>query len=58
MGWVYLAVPVGMALTAIRIVQQLIAQIKYLLGKGEQDTDSNGSFSANEEDAMKGGSHS
>ncbi|MFB4161582.1 TRAP transporter small permease [Geomicrobium sp. JSM 1781026] len=58
MGWVYLAVPVGMALTAVRIVQQLTAQIKYLLGKGEQDADSNGSFSANEEDAMKGGSHS
>ncbi|MDZ5783921.1 TRAP transporter small permease [Marinococcus luteus] len=32
MGAVYLAAPVGMLLTAIRITQQLIKQIKYLKG--------------------------
>ncbi|NEU30837.1 TRAP transporter small permease [bacterium LRH843] len=34
MGLVYLAAPVGMTLTAIRLIQNLIAQIKTLQGKG------------------------
>lgn len=33
MGIVYLAAPVGMGLTAIRIIQNLIAQVLTLLGK-------------------------
>lgn len=53
MGLVYLATPVGMGLTAIRIIQQLVKQIKTLFGQGhfevktekdlilEEDTDSN-----------------
>ncbi len=32
MGLVYLATPIGMGLTAIRIVQQLIKQVKMLIG--------------------------
>lgn len=32
MGFVYMATPVGMSLTAIRIVQQLIKQLKSLIG--------------------------
>ncbi|MGJ9385625.1 TRAP transporter permease DctQ [Salipaludibacillus neizhouensis] len=35
MGIVYLATPVGMGLTAIRIIQQLIKQFKALLGNEE-----------------------
>ncbi|PYZ92190.1 TRAP transporter permease DctQ [Salipaludibacillus keqinensis] len=35
MGFVYLATPVGMALTSIRIIQQMIKQFKALLGKEE-----------------------
>jgi len=37
MGLVYMATPVGMGLTSIRIVQQLIKQFKALFGKGEFD---------------------
>lgn len=37
MGLVYLASPVGMAFTSIRIIQQLIKQIKALSGKEEFD---------------------
>ncbi|MBU8906956.1 TRAP transporter small permease, partial [Desertibacillus haloalkaliphilus] len=33
MGLVYMATPIGMGLTAIRIIQQLIKQVKALLGK-------------------------
>ncbi|WP_017727106.1 TRAP transporter small permease [Halalkalibacterium ligniniphilum] len=33
MGLVYLATPVGMGLTAIRLIQQLILQVKTLQGK-------------------------
>lgn len=33
-GLVYLATPVGMGLTAIRIIQQLIKQVKTLKGEG------------------------
>lgn len=33
-GLIYLAAPVGMALTSIRLIQNLIVQIKTLLGKG------------------------
>lgn len=35
MGIVYLAAPAGMGLTAIRLIQNLILQIKTLLGKGD-----------------------
>ena len=35
MGLVYMATPVGMALTAIRIIQQLVKQFMALLGKEE-----------------------
>jgi len=35
MGLVYMATPIGMGLTSIRIVQQLIKQFKALFGKGE-----------------------
>lgn len=35
MGIVYMATPIGMGLTAIRIVQQLIKQFKALFGKEE-----------------------
>ncbi|GAE33736.1 TRAP transporter small permease [Halalkalibacter akibai] len=35
MGFVYLATPVGMGLTAIRLIQNLIGLFKALLGKGE-----------------------
>lgn len=35
MGLVYLATPVGMGLTAIRLIQQIIQQIKSLFGDGE-----------------------
>ncbi|WP_078553440.1 TRAP transporter small permease [Bacillus alkalicellulosilyticus] len=35
MGFVYLAAPVGMALTSIRLIQHLIKQSKTLLGKGD-----------------------
>lgn len=34
MGLVYLAAPLGMAITAIRIIQNLFAQVMALLGKG------------------------
>lgn len=34
MGIVYLATPIGMGLTAIRLLQQIVQQIKALLGKG------------------------
>ncbi|WP_088105887.1 TRAP transporter small permease [Halalkalibacter urbisdiaboli] len=34
MGFVYLAAPVGMALTSIRLIQNLLNQVKTLLGKG------------------------
>ncbi|MCM3760315.1 TRAP transporter small permease [Alkalihalobacillus oceani] len=37
MGLVYLAAPFGMALTSIRIIQNLIAQFKALMGKGSFD---------------------
>ncbi|REJ08826.1 TRAP transporter small permease [Halobacillus trueperi] len=37
MGLVYMATPVGFALTAIRLVQNLIVQIKMLIGKKELD---------------------
>ncbi len=37
MGLVYMATPVGMSLTAIRLIQQLIIQVKALLGKDEFD---------------------
>ncbi|WP_306301430.1 hypothetical protein [Thalassobacillus sp. C254] len=33
MGWVYLATPIGMALAIVRIIQQLILQIKAMMGK-------------------------
>ncbi len=36
-GLVYMATPVGMGLTSIRIIQQLIKQIKSLFGKEEFD---------------------
>ncbi|QOY34239.1 TRAP transporter small permease [Anaerobacillus isosaccharinicus] len=35
MGFVYMAAPIGMGLTAIRILQQLTIQIKALLGVGD-----------------------
>lgn len=35
MGFVYLATPIGMALTSIRLIQQLILQVRALLGKEE-----------------------
>ena len=35
MGLVYLATPVGMGLTAIRLIQQLIKEFKTLMGKGD-----------------------
>ncbi|ARK28649.1 TRAP transporter small permease [Halalkalibacter krulwichiae] len=34
MGLVYMATPIGMGLTSIRIIQQLIKQVKALLGYG------------------------
>ncbi|KHF38742.1 TRAP transporter small permease [Halalkalibacter okhensis] len=37
MGFVYMAGPVGMALTAIRLIQNLIKHIKALLGKGDTE---------------------
>ncbi|MDQ0297969.1 TRAP-type C4-dicarboxylate transport system permease small subunit [Salibacterium salarium] len=37
MGIVYLATPVGMGLTAIRLIQQLIKQCKALIGKDSFD---------------------
>lgn len=37
MGLVYMATPVGFALTAIRLVQNLIVQFKMLFGKKELD---------------------
>jgi TRAP-type C4-dicarboxylate transport system permease small subunit len=39
MGLVYMATPIGFALTAIRLVQNLIVQIKMLIGKKELDVD-------------------
>ncbi|MDY7224709.1 TRAP transporter small permease [Halalkalibacterium halodurans] len=35
MGWVYAATPIGMGLTAIRIIQQLVKQIMTILGRAE-----------------------
>jgi len=37
MGLIYMATPVGMGLTLIRLIQELIKLIKALLGKGEFD---------------------
>lgn len=37
MGIVYLAAPIGMGLTAIRLIQNLIKQFKALFGYGELD---------------------
>ncbi|WP_216829146.1 TRAP transporter small permease [Alkalihalobacterium elongatum] len=37
MGLVYMATPIGMGLTIIRLIQQLIKQFKTLLGKDEYD---------------------
>lgn len=37
MGFIYLAAPIGMGLTAIRIIQNLIKQIKALFGFEELD---------------------
>jgi TRAP-type C4-dicarboxylate transport system permease small subunit len=37
MGYVYMAAPVGMGLTAIRLIQNLIKQVKALFGKGDTD---------------------
>ncbi|WP_088105783.1 TRAP transporter small permease [Halalkalibacter urbisdiaboli] len=34
MGYIYMAAPVGMGLTALRLIQNLIKQFKALLGKG------------------------
>jgi len=38
MGLVYMATPVGMGLTAIRLIQNLITSFKALLGKSEDDS--------------------
>ncbi|CDQ18892.1 TRAP-type C4-dicarboxylate transport system, small permease component [Halobacillus karajensis] len=35
MGWVYMATPVGFALTAIRLIQNLFVQFRMLFGKKE-----------------------
>ncbi|MFG6147825.1 TRAP transporter small permease [Halobacillus sp. B23F22_1] len=37
MGVVYLATPLGFALTSIRLIQNLVAQFKMLIGKKELD---------------------
>jgi TRAP-type C4-dicarboxylate transport system permease small subunit len=37
MGYVYMATPIGMGLTAIRLIQNLIKQFKALLGKGDTE---------------------
>lgn len=37
MGFIYMATPVGMGLTIIRLIQQLIKQVKSLIGKEEFD---------------------
>ncbi len=37
MGLVYMATPIGMGLTLIRLIQNLVEYIKALLGKGEVD---------------------
>ncbi|WP_096199029.1 TRAP transporter small permease [Bacillus sp. FJAT-45350] len=37
MGYVYMATPIGMGLTAIRIVQQIVKQVQALRGKDEFD---------------------
>ena len=39
MGLVYLATPVGMGLTVIRLIQQIIEQIKALMDKGTFETE-------------------
>jgi TRAP-type C4-dicarboxylate transport system permease small subunit len=42
MGIVYLATPIGMGLTSIRLVQNLILQVKALFGKGEYEVKTEG----------------
>lgn len=37
MGYVYMAAPVGMGLTAIRLIQNLIKQFKALFGNGDTE---------------------
>lgn len=37
MGFVYMATPVGMGLTSIRLIQNLIINIKALMGKSDDD---------------------
>ncbi|MBB5173841.1 TRAP transporter small permease [Texcoconibacillus texcoconensis] len=39
MGFVYMATPIGMGLTVIRLIQQLIQQTKALLGKSAFDVE-------------------
>jgi TRAP-type C4-dicarboxylate transport system permease small subunit len=37
MGLVYMATPIGMGLTSIRIIQNIVNQVKAFLGKGEAE---------------------
>jgi TRAP-type C4-dicarboxylate transport system permease small subunit len=37
MGLIYMATPIGMGLTSIRIIQNIVNQVKAFLGKGEAE---------------------
>ncbi|MFG6149423.1 TRAP transporter small permease [Halobacillus sp. B23F22_1] len=63
MGLVYLATPVGMGITAVRIIQQLINQYASLKGKEDQDEEKVANFNTRthvlvHEQEMTGGGRS
>lgn len=52
MGIVYLATPVGFAITSIRLIQQIILQILTLLGKRDFDVKTEQDFALEQEEEL------